>query len=180
MNERVFQNNIERLRAPERKERIEVEKVVELLLAKGKIKSVLDIGTGSGLFAEEFFNKGIEVTGVDLQEEMLEAAKSFLPNCEFKLGKAEELPIQEKAVDLAFMGLVFHEVDDHKQALEEAKRVSKIGVGILEWNYLTEEFGPPLEHRVNPDLIKSLIKEVGYSSFEVIKLKNLVLYWFKI
>ncbi len=180
MNERVFHSNIERLRSPERKERIEVERVVGILLSQGDIKSVLDIGTGSGLFAEEFFNQGIGVTGVDLQEEMLEAAKTYLPDCDFKLGKAEKLPIEDKAVDLAFMGLVFHEVDDYKQALEEAKRVSKIGVGILEWDFLIQEFGPPLEHRVNPDLIKSLAKEAGYSSFEVIKLNNLVLYWFKI
>ena len=57
-NDRVYNRGIERLRSPERVQRLEVERVVDLCINEN-IKSVLDIGTGSALFAEAFHKKGI-------------------------------------------------------------------------------------------------------------------------
>jgi SAM-dependent methyltransferase len=76
------------------------------------IKSMLDIGTGSGVFAEEFFKRSLSVAGIDLNPGMVEIAKGYVPEGEFKIAKAEEIPFKDKSFDLVFMGLVFHEVDD--------------------------------------------------------------------
>ncbi len=176
MNERVFNKNIERLRNPERKERLEIDRVVDLIFTNKSIHSVLDIGTGSGLFAEAFFNKNVAVTGIDLNPEMIEASKSYLPDCKFYISKAERIPFGNKLFDIAFFGLVFHEVDDYLKALSEAQRVATLEVFILEWNYKIEELGPPIEHRINPDFIKQLANELGFKSFEIITLKHLALY----
>lgn len=176
MNDRVYNNGIDRLRSPERVARLEVERVVDLCLKNENIKSVLDIGTGSGLFAETFHNKNIKVAGVDLNPEMIEAAKRYLPDCEFKISPAEEIPFEDQSFDMIFFGVVFHEVNDFKKVLEEAKRVAVNSVSILEWNYRTEDFGPPLEHRLSEEFIRKLTEEVGFVRFEVIPLKSLVLY----
>ena len=46
---------------------------------RGQVTSILDVGTGSGLFAEVFFKRGLEVSGVDANPEMLIAARQFVP-----------------------------------------------------------------------------------------------------
>ncbi|MFH0734015.1 MAG: class I SAM-dependent methyltransferase [bacterium] len=180
MNERVFTHNVDRLRNPERKERLEVKHVVDLLFDNQTIHSVLDIGTGSGLFAEEFNKRNIIVSGIDLQPEMIELAKGYLPECKFEVAAAEDIPFENESFDIAFFGLVFHEVDDYTKALTEAKRVAVKEVAVLEWNYKTEETGPPLEHRINPDFIEQLSIIIGFKQFEAVVLKNLTLYRLKI
>lgn len=108
MNDRVYNNGIERLRSPERIERLEVEKVVGLCLDHKKINSVLDIGTGSGVFAEGFYKLDKKVTGIDINPEMIAAAKAYLPDVDFKIARAEDLPFDDNTFDLIFMGVIFH------------------------------------------------------------------------
>jgi ubiquinone/menaquinone biosynthesis C-methylase UbiE len=178
MNDRVYNNGIDRLRSPERIERLEFERVVDLCLDHNKINSVLDVGTGSGLFAEGFYKRNKKVAGVDLNIEMLSAAKIFLPDAEFKEGVAENLPFKDKSFDLVFMGVLLHEVNDYTKALQEAKRVAIKQVSVLEWKYAVEDFGPPIEHRLSEKFLMQLSEKVGFSKMEIVPLKNLVLYHF--
>ena len=76
MHERRFNREIERLRDPERLARLEVERVVALSLEGLEgVKKILDIGTGSGVFAEIFAAKGLEVNGVDANPDVLPVAQ---------------------------------------------------------------------------------------------------------
>lgn len=176
MNDRVYANNVEKLRSAERLERLEVKRVVDLCLETPGIKSALDVGTGSGLFAEEFYSRHITVAGVDINPEMIKTAKEYLPECEFKLSAAEAIPYKDKSFDLVFMGLVFHEVDDYYKALSEAKRIARVSAAILEWPYIKEERGPALEIRLKEEFIKELSEKAGYSKVEIFPLNQLVLY----
>jgi ubiquinone/menaquinone biosynthesis C-methylase UbiE len=178
MNDRVYNNGVDRLRSPERVERLEVDRVVDLCLENNQIKSVLDVGTGSGLFAEAFANRNMKIAGADLNPDMLEAAKKHLPDTEFKVAVAEDLPFEDNSFDLVFMGVLLHEVNDFTKALQEAKRVTVKQVSVLEWKYAVEDFGPPLEHRLKEEFLSQLSDKVGFSKFEVVPLKNLVLYHF--
>lgn len=178
MNDRVYNNGIERLRSPERIERLEVEKVVGLCLDHKKINSVLDIGTGSGVFAEGFYKHDKKVTGLDINPEMIAAAKGYLPDVDFKIAHAEDLPFDDNTFDLIFMGVIFHEVDDYTKALQEAKRVAAQQVSILEFKYIVEESGPPIEHRLREEFLKQLSDKVGFSEMQIVPMKNLVLYHF--
>ncbi len=178
MNDRIYKGQIDRLREPERTNRLEIEKVVDLCLEEKGIKTLLDIGTGSGLFAEAFSKAGLLISGIDINEEMLTAAREYLPKCDFQIAPAENIPYGDKSFDAAFFGMVFHEVSDYKKALSEAFRVSKNTTLILEWQYEVQDFGPPLEHRLSSEFIKYLAKEVGYTNISEIRLSNLVLYKF--
>jgi ubiquinone/menaquinone biosynthesis C-methylase UbiE len=176
MNERTYNNTVDRLRSAERLERVEAKRVADLCLEGLTISSMLDIGTGSALFAEEFYKRNISAAGIDLNPEMIKMAQSVLPDCEFKLSTAEEIPFDDKSFDLVFLGLVFHEVDDYAKALLEAKRLARVSVSILEWPYRTEEAGPPIEHRLKEEFVKNLAEKTGFSKIEVYPLKQLVLY----
>jgi ubiquinone/menaquinone biosynthesis C-methylase UbiE len=177
LNDRIYNNGVDRLRSKERIERLEVDRVIDLCLGVGEINSVLDVGTGSGLFAEAFSKRNVKtVAGVDVSAEMIEAAKKYLPGAEFKQSGAEDLPFNNNSFDLLFMGLVFHEVDDYNRALTEAWRVAVKAVAILEWQYKVQEFGPPIDHRLTEEFIRKISEETGFKSLEVIYLKQLVLY----
>lgn len=177
MNEKRFSREIEKLRDPERLARLEVERVVDLSLQGLKeVKTVLDIGVGSAVFAEAFAAKGLALSGIDVNPEMLPAAQKYVPAGLFKEGVAEKLPFQEPVFDLAFMGLVLHETDDTLAALKEAWRVSRQRLAVLEWSYEEQPFGPPLEHRLRPQTISLLALQAGFKKIESIRLQNLVLY----
>lgn len=176
MNERVFNGTLDRLRQPERLERLEVNKVIDILRKNREINSVIDIGTGTGVFAEAFSDIGFDVSAIDLNPLMIEEAKKYAPNAVFKVAPAENIPFEDNSFDLVFMGLVFHEVDSYEKALSEAKRIGKQVIAILEWDYTLEEVGPPIEHRVDPEIIKNLYEKLHFHSFERINLNTLVLY----
>jgi SAM-dependent methyltransferase len=163
VHERRFAGGPEMLRPPRRVQFLEVERVIDLCLEAFAARSVLDAGTGTGLFAEGFVARGLKVAGIDANPAMVEAARRYVyPNCAF---------------DLVFLGFVLHEADDRLQALQEARRVARVGVAVLEWPYREGEHGPPpLAHRLRPEEVTVLAQATGFSQVETPHLTHLVLY----
>ena len=176
MHEKRFGGEIVRLRAPERLKRLEVERVASYCLEAAVLKDVLDVGTGTGLFAEAFSERGLEVSGVDANPKMIVAARLFVPKGSFREAMAEALPYPNASFDLVFLGLVLHESDEPLQVLQEAWRVTRNRVCILEWPYRDEEVGPPLAHRINPEELTILIYEAGFLHWEFQAFSNTVVY----
>jgi ubiquinone/menaquinone biosynthesis C-methylase UbiE len=177
MHEKRFNREIERLRDPERITRLEIDRVVDLALKGLKdAHSVLDVGTGSGLFAEKFAAIGLQVTGLDANPEMLPVAQKYVPSGTFQEGNAEVLPFLDESFDLVFMGLLLHETDDIQATFREAHRVALKRLVILEWPYEEQSFGPPLEHRVSHEKINVYAKQVGFKGIRQVKLESLILY----
>jgi ubiquinone/menaquinone biosynthesis C-methylase UbiE len=176
MHEKLYDGGVERLRAPERVARLEVERVVSICLEGVELKSVLDVGVGSGLFAEAFFMHGLDVAGVDVKPEMIVAAKHYVPTGDFRESTAEVLPFPDASFDLVFLGLLLHESDEPLKVLQETRRVSRQRICILEWPYHDAEFGPPLAHRLNPTVIADMARQTGFAHLETIPLTHLVLY----
>lgn len=171
-------NDIDRLRSPERLARLEVDHVVGLALAGADMHTVLDIGTGTGIFAEAFNRRGKQVTGVDVNPDMLAAASRYVPEGIFQPAAAEDLPFPNDSFDLVFMGLVLHETDDLLQSLREAYRVTRRAFAVLEWPYEEQDFGPGLEERLQPDQMMQLAVTSGFFPRETDRLEQLVLYRF--
>lgn len=175
-HERRFQGGADRLRAPERLARLSVSRAVELSLENKAIQDVLDVGTGTGVFAEAFAQAGLAVTGLDVNPAMLAAARTYVPAARFEVGPAEQLPFPDGSFDLVFMGLVLHETDSLAIALQEARRVTRQRAAILEWRYQDEAFGPPLAHRLQPAAISAAAREAGFQTIDVLHLEFLELY----
>ncbi|EKD84473.1 MAG: Methyltransferase type 11, partial [uncultured bacterium] len=139
MNEKVFTGSIDKLRNPERFERLQVDRVLNYSLAGCDVQSVLDIGTGTGLFAEAFFRRGCRVRGVDCNEDYLKVAAELVDGVEFSKALAEKLPFDNGSFDLVFMAHVLHEADDQVLAVREAYRVARRRLAVLEWPYLEQQ-----------------------------------------
>lgn len=176
MHEKRFSGDVERLRSPERIKRLDVERVIQLCLEGDKFSSMLDVGTGSGLFGELFSKQGLDVTGIDAQFAMLLVARSYIPKGKFTQAIAEKLPFFDKSYDLIFYGLVLHEADDPLAVLKAAHQISRKRVCLLEWPYAEQTFGPPLDDRLNPILLEKLFRQAGYKSWKSDHLENVDLY----
>lgn len=178
MNEKHFKGDLERLRAPERMQKMEADRAANLCLNGQSIGSILDIGTGTGIFAEAFLKQNKTVIGLDINQKMLEFVRKFLPKIFLIRGIIESLPVADKSVDLVFMGHVLHETDAPEQTLSEAKRVARRIVSVLEWPYHDKTGGPPIEHRLKEKFILQLGQKLSFSSVKKVDLSYMVLYLF--
>lgn len=175
--DKVF-HGVKKLRAPERLAFLEVDRVVTASLGGLDARTVLDIGTGSGIFAEAFAGRGLLVTGIDVQEEMLEEARTLVPGARFERAAAEDLPFTAGSFDLCFLGLVLHETDRPRRAVEEAYRTCRLRTAVLEWPDREQPMGPPLEHRLKPDVVLGLATAAGFSRVRTVPLTHLSLFLF--
>jgi ubiquinone/menaquinone biosynthesis C-methylase UbiE len=177
-SEHRYPGTPERLRDPARVARMEVDRVVELCLEGIDARTALDVGTGTGLFAEAYARRGLQVTGIDVNPEMIAIARGFVPSGAFDEAPADALPFADGAFDLVFLGVVLHEVADAAQALREARRVARLRVAVLEWPYREEEAPPPLEHRLSDEAVAQAARAAGLRDLDRTELTHTVLYRF--
>jgi len=176
MHERRFHGNIVRLWAPERVALLEVEWVVRFCLEGINARTALDVGVGSGVFAEAFAKAGLEVSGIDPLPEIVEAAETFVPSGKYRQGIAESLPYPGASFDIVFLGHVLHETDHPLIPLQEAKRVARKRIVILEWPYRVEEQGPPIGERFKSEMVKGFLRQAGFTAIGRPVLSHMDLY----
>lgn len=176
MDKRQHKKIIEKLHTPEQLQLLEVERVVELSLEKLFVTKVLDIGSETGIFAEAFALRKLNVVGIDKNPAMIQAASALVHSCRFQEATAEALPFANKSFDLLFLGNILHESDNPLLALKEAQRVATSRVTVLEWPYRQENAGPPLSHRIKPKMVEKFASRAGMVNFEKVDLSCMVLY----
>lgn len=90
---------------------------------------LLEIGCGTGVFLESFWQAGFDVTGLDSSPAMLDAARERMGHrCEFFQGKAEHLPFHDKEFDFAVFVTSLEFAEDAQNAVCEAVRVARKGL----------------------------------------------------
>ncbi|MFN3179538.1 MAG: YkoF family thiamine/hydroxymethylpyrimidine-binding protein [Thermus sp.] len=144
-------------RRPERLKRFPPLEIAQKTLEGLGAQSVLDIGTGTGVFAEAFASLGLFTVGVDPRSDRLEVARAKVKEAHFLEARGENLPFPNGSFDLAFFGLSLHHLDPIL-ALREAARVAK-RVAVLEWPFRQEAEGPPLAHRLSPEKLSELFQK---------------------
>ncbi len=95
---------------------------------QGKIAA--DIGAGTGFITEGLIQKGLRVIAVDQSEAMIEQIKKKFANCDaidYRIGRAENLPIADEAVDYVFANMYLHHVESPPEAIKEMTRILKQG-----------------------------------------------------
>ena len=86
---------------------------------------VLDLGCGTGFVSN--YLKNCEVVGLDIAEEMVKTyRKRFGKGV---VGNAEELPFKDDSFDFVLSNFSLHWTD-WKKSVEEALRVSRVGIGV--------------------------------------------------
>jgi putative AdoMet-dependent methyltransferase len=86
---------------------------------------VLDIGIGTGNFAQRLEAKGAVVSGIDLSEAMVAECQKLHPNYELRTGTFQSIPFAESAFDVIVSSFCFHEVPAG-QRLEACREVYRV------------------------------------------------------
>jgi predicted TPR repeat methyltransferase len=88
---------------------------------------LLDIGIGTGLCAEPFFNAGVEISGFDGSEKMLRSCRDKHISHDLKKHLFEDVPwpYRDACFDLVIAGGVLHFLGNLELVFKEVQRVLK-------------------------------------------------------
>jgi len=104
-------------------------RIVELLNLPTNAK-IVDIGAGSGNYSYELADQGFSIVAVEPSSTMRAQAQAH-PNLAWIDASAESLPLEDGHFDGAVMTLCLHHMDDWKQGIREAIRVTGGGPLII-------------------------------------------------
>ena len=96
----------------------------------GRPRSILEVGCGSGAFLRSMKGGVNRLVGVDPDAEAIEALKA--ENFEVLQGAAEQLPFQDHEFDVVVFSFTPHHVSDWAKSLQEAMRVARHSIEILD------------------------------------------------
>jgi len=103
-------------------------------LTGGEAKVVLELGAGTGKLTRQLVDAGHAVFATDPDEAMLEVLRERVPEVSAKVATAEEIPANDRSVDVVVVAQAFHWFD-HEVALPEIARILKPGGHVaLMWN----------------------------------------------
>jgi len=113
-----------------------VEAAIRAALGDQPIRTLLDLGTGTGRMLELFAGDIERGLGLDLSLDMLALARARLDragirNCSVRQGDIYDLALPRDSFDLVIIHQVLHFLDDSARALREAARVLRPGGRLL-------------------------------------------------
>ncbi len=161
-----------RLDAPERAAWQKPDKIVSCLkLREGMI--VAEIGPGTGYFTVRLaaaVGRTGKIIALDLQEEMRTALSERLSSegiehVEVRECGPIETGLSDDSVDMVFLANVTHEYPDLTDGLRECVRITRPGgrVVVVDWKAEVTETGPPLEHRLDAQIVIDKAEGLGLS-----------------
>ncbi|MEN3973523.1 class I SAM-dependent methyltransferase [Emcibacter sp. SYSU 3D8] len=134
----------------------------------------LDYGCGAGRSSRLLKRLGYEVTGIDISDAMLEAARELDPGGDYRRIEGGRIPLPGDSVDLAFSSLVFFEIptlEGMTEAAAEIRRVLKPGgvfvllIGaerLYDFEWLTVKVDYPENRNCQPgNAVRVFLTEVG-------------------
>jgi ubiquinone/menaquinone biosynthesis C-methylase UbiE/DNA-binding MarR family transcriptional regulator len=113
-----------------------VEEAIRTALADKPIRSLLDLGTGTGRILELFAPDSERGLGLDLSLDMLALARARLDraglqHCSVRQGDIHDLALPRDSFDVVVIHQVLHFLDDGARAVREAARVLRPGGRLL-------------------------------------------------
>lgn len=157
--------------------RIEWRKMLEYLDPNGG-ERILDIACGDGILSLKIAEKGCEVHGIDISENLIETASSFANQesiaCEFIVGDAENLPYPDGYFDKIVCSCSLEHFNDDIKALKEMNRVLKPGGRVvMTVDSLTYPISDELKqkHRKRYNVVNYYTREKLKERFEIAGIK---------
>jgi ubiquinone/menaquinone biosynthesis C-methylase UbiE len=147
----------------------------------GDRRPVWDLCCGPGQTAGYLKNLGIEISGLDLSEKILEQARAIHPEIHFRKGNILELEFENDVVAgaVAFYAIIHFTEEQAGKAFREVFRVLQPG-GIFLFTYHIGEETIHLDEFLDKkididfmfftnDFISSSLKDIGFEKIEIIE-----------
>jgi ubiquinone/menaquinone biosynthesis C-methylase UbiE len=122
-----------------------VEDAIRAALAATPIRSLLDLGTGTGRMLELFGPQIEHGLGLDLSPAMLALARTRLDRaglrqCSVRQGDIYDLALPKDSFDVVIIHQVLHFLDDGARAIQEAARVLRPSGRLLVVDFAPHDF----------------------------------------
>jgi ubiquinone/menaquinone biosynthesis C-methylase UbiE len=147
----------------------------------GGRRPVWDFGCGPGQTTQYLTNLGVDISGLDLSEKMLEQARMIHPGTLFRKGNILALEFENESIAgaVAFYAIVHFSEEQVRQACEEVFRVLQPG-GIFLLTYHSGEKVIHVEEYLGknididfmfftPEFISSCLRKCGFKEIEIIE-----------
>lgn len=154
------------------------ETLIKMGLKKGM--DVADIGCGIGYLSFpclDIIGENGKVYALDTEQIMLDYMNDIIKekkhtNIELIKTNEYDLVLENDLVDIAILASVLHEIEDKKKFLNEIARIlkDKGKLVIIEWKKEKADVGPPINHRISIDEIKTIMKETNFVFLEEVKI----------
>ncbi|HVB98117.1 MAG TPA: class I SAM-dependent methyltransferase [Candidatus Dormibacteraeota bacterium] len=110
-------------------------RLIEWLLSPfSSVRTLLEVGCGTGHFTGLLAESGFDVLGVDLAPAMIAQAKHRLPALPFVVADAHRLPFRARSFDVAVYITTIEFLDQPLTALQEGVRVARRGLVAIALN----------------------------------------------
>jgi len=140
---------------------LELDLLIKLVNPQKGLK-MLEVGIGTGLFAMEFRNEGIEVCGIDPSEKMLEIARGR--GFDVRYGVGENIPFEDDTFDVVLSMTSMEASKEPDHFLGEMKRVAKpSGIVVVAVLNLFSFYG--ISRRIRGLLKKSIFNEMHFYNY---------------
>ncbi len=127
-------------------------RAVERMLRRQPIESVLDVGCGTGDFAQLFDPARTRYLGIDISEAMIAECRRLFPSHEFRVADGDSIAAPDGSVDLVLSIGVLEYLPDPVSHLKELARITRPGGSII----VTVPNGSNRSRRMDPP-IRALI-----------------------
>lgn len=154
--------------------RVEREAYLDLL---GDVegKTVLDVATGTGRLALDLAERGADVTGVDISQEMLDVAEQKAEERDLDITweqmDAEDLDVDDDAFDIVTSQRFLHLVPDHQPYVQEMVRAAQEQIVYDYFNFwslrLLYDWALPMGSYLHrPRAINTMLRDLGLTGVE--------------
>lgn len=140
------------------------------------VKSIADIGAGTGMFAEQFaaLAPAATVYAIDVAPEMLdwirEKRSGLVESGRIVpvLSQESQLPLHDASIDLAVMINMHHELDDPDAMYRDVLRALRPGgqALVVDWACRETPHGPPVAVRSSASRIAEVLAGAGFAEVQ--------------
>jgi len=166
MSHKFNVEHLDRLNDPKRLELLDLAAICRRFGLQ-KDMTLVEIGTGTGLFAEAMLKLLSEARcyALDISAEMIEWIKEnreigrLIP----QVMAESRTQLQDDTADFLFMVSLHHELEEPVELLKECRRILKLGGKVLVADWTKESIdGPPMDHRIDASTAISHLEKAGF------------------
>lgn len=142
----------------------------------------LDIGCGTGNYTSKLHDDEIQFVGIDPSQKMLDIAKKAHSKIDWKLGSAENIPLEDNSIEGVVGTLTLHHWNDLEKGFSELFRVMKPYANVVfftatptqmkgYWlnHYFPKMLQDSIQQMPSIEKIDSALKVAGFGNFFIEK-----------